>query len=80
MLIETLQTYMLITPESPRIEIYQRRNDLAWEYQSIAIDPTDLANQDANHDPSIQIPNLELTFPLSLLYENIDFSPEANAL
>lgn len=69
MLIDTLQTYVLITPDRPRIEIYQRRSDLAWEYLSLAIEPTDVA---ANA-PQIHITSLDLKFPLSLLYENIDF-------
>ncbi|MFN9828052.1 MAG: Uma2 family endonuclease [Pseudanabaena sp.] len=80
MLIETLQTYILITPDRPRIEIYQRRSDLAWEYLSIAIEPTDLEDQSTNNDPLIQIASLDLTFPLSILYENINFPSESNDL
>jgi len=72
MLIETLQTYILITPEYPRIEIYQRRSDLAWEYLSIAIEQLDFTI----NDPEICITSLELTFPLSILYENINFPCE----
>lgn len=74
MLIDTLQTYVLITPDRPRIEIYQRRSALAWEYLSLAIEPTDFDKTDfENNDPLIQITSLDLEFPLSLLYENIDF-------
>ena len=76
MLIETLQTYILITSEYPRIEIYQRRSDLAWEYLSIAIEPTDLEDKSTINDPRIQITSLDLTFPLSILYENINFPSE----
>ena len=76
MLIETLQTYILITPERPRIEIYQRRSDLAWEYLSLAIEPTDLVE----NDPEIHITSLNLTFSLSIIYENINFPSETNAL
>lgn len=72
MLIETLQTYILITPEYPRIEIYQRRSDLAWEYLSIAIAQLDFAI----NDPEICITSLDLTFPPSILYENINFPCE----
>jgi len=78
MLIETLQTYILITPDRPRIEIYQRRNDLAWEYLSLAIEPIDLATNDATNDLPIHITSLDLTFSLSILYENIDFSNNEN--
>jgi Uma2 family endonuclease len=76
MLIETLQTYILITPDRPRIEIYQRRSDLAWEYLSIAIEQLDFAI----NDPEIHITSLNLTFSLSILYENINFPAETNAL
>lgn len=69
MLLDTLQTYILITPERPRIEIYQRRDDRAWEYISIAIDGIDFETNDS----LIDITSLDLQFPLSMLYENIDF-------
>jgi Uma2 family endonuclease len=69
MTIETLQTYILITPELPRVEIYQRRDDRAWEYLSMAIAQTNFEQE----DPLIHITNIDLEFPLSALYENIDF-------
>ncbi|TYQ28339.1 Uma2 family endonuclease [Pseudanabaena sp. UWO311] len=68
MLIDTLQTYILINSERPRIEIYQKL-DRAWEYISIAIEQTNF-DQD---DPLIHITSIDLQFPLSALYENIDF-------
>ena len=82
MLLDTLQTYILITPDRPRIEIYQRRDDRAWEYLSItnafgAALPNDSTNFDTN-DPVIPIASIDLKFPLSLLYENIDFPDSAN--
>jgi Uma2 family endonuclease len=73
MLMETLQTYILVTSDRPRIEIYQRHSDLVnnltWEYLSVAIEDTDFVT----NDPLIQIPSIDLNFSLSLLYENIDF-------
>ncbi len=69
MLIDTLQTYILINSELPRIEIYQRRDDRAWEYQSIAIAKTTF-EQD---DPLIHLTSIDLQFPLSAIYENVDF-------
>jgi len=69
MLIDTLQTYILITPDRPRIEIYQRCGDRAWEYLSIAIAQTTF-EQD---DPLVHITSIDLKFSLSALYENIDF-------
>lgn len=70
MLLDTLQTYILITTDYPRIEIYQRRNNKAWEYLSIAMDNKTFDRE----DPMITITSINLQFPLSLLYENIDFS------
>jgi len=69
MLLDTLQTYILIAPDRPRIEIYQRRDDRGWEYQSIAIEHTTFTED----DPLVYITSIELKFPLSSLYENIDF-------
>jgi Uma2 family endonuclease len=68
MAIDTLQTYILITPERPRIEIYQRL-DRVWEYQSIAIAQTNFDQE----DPIIHLTNIDLQFALSALYENVDF-------
>jgi Uma2 family endonuclease len=75
MLLDTLQTYIIITPDRPRIEIYQRRSDLAWEYLSIAIDSTSFES----NDPVIVIASIDLKLPLSLLYENIDFIESQSA-
>jgi Uma2 family endonuclease len=76
MLLETLQTYILIASDCPRIEIYQRRENRAWEYLSIAIEGTSFES----NDPAIQIPSLALEFPLSLLYENINFPDDFKIL
>lgn len=69
MAIDTLQTYILITPERPRIEIYQKRDDYAWEYQSIAIAQPNFDQE----DPLIHLTSIDLQFSLSTLYENVDF-------
>jgi Uma2 family endonuclease len=69
MAIETLQTYILIAPDRPRIEIYQRRDDRLWDYLSIAIDSKDFEID----DPLVRIVSIDLNFALSLLYENIEF-------
>ena len=69
MAINTLQAYILIDSERPIVEVYQRHSDRAWEYQSIAIEQTTF-EQD---DPLIQITSIDLQFPLSTLYENVDF-------
>ena len=74
MLIDTLQTYILITSDRPRVEIYHRRDDRAWEYLSIVIEAKTSFDTDFDiDDPLIHIVSLDLKFPLSLLYENVDF-------
>ena len=74
MLIDTLQTYILITSDRPRVEVYDRRDDRAWEYFSIVIEAKTSFDTDFDiDDPLIQIVSLDLKFPLSLLYENVDF-------
>ena len=75
MAIKTLQTYILITPERPIIEIYQRL-DHTWEYQSIAIANTSFEQE----DPLIYITSIDLQFPLSAIYENVDFFDEEQTL
>lgn len=69
MAIDTLQAYVLIDSERPIVEVYQRHSDRAWEYQSIAIEQTTFEKD----DPLIQITSIDLQFPLSALYENVDF-------
>jgi Uma2 family endonuclease len=67
MMIPTLNTYILVDPDQPKVETYQRQQ-ATWEYTFTAsIDLRTL-------DPLIQIANLEIEFPLSALYENVDFS------
>jgi Uma2 family endonuclease len=72
MTIETLQTYILIDSEGPRVEVYQRR-DRVWEYQSIGIVETSFEIE----DPLICLTGIDLTFALSVLYENVDFVDDA---
>jgi Uma2 family endonuclease len=68
MLLDTLQTYMLISSEQARVEIYER-GDRTWEYVSVAIEGMDFATD----NPLIEISSIDLQFPLSFLYENVDF-------
>jgi len=67
--IDTLQAYILIDSERPSVEFYQRYSDRTWEYQSIAIEQTTFEQ----YDPLIHITSIDLQFPLSALYENVDF-------
>jgi len=63
MLIETLQTYVLVTPEYPRVEIYLRsgQND-TWEYTSFK-----------TLEASCRL-NVFGAVPLVDIYEKIEFS------
>ncbi|PZO40604.1 MAG: hypothetical protein DCF19_11990 [Pseudanabaena frigida] len=66
--IDSLQEYMPINSDSPSIEFY-RRSDRAeiWEY--LTINSSDLIV----NDPEVQLTSIDLSLPLSLIYENVDF-------
>jgi len=66
--IDSLQEYMLINSDSPSIEFY-RRSDRpeAWEYLTINSSDLNVSN------PDVQLISIDLNFPLSHIYENIDF-------
>jgi Uma2 family endonuclease len=69
MQIDTLQTYILITAERPRFEIFQR-GERSWEYLFLEINEVDFKI----NDPIIQIAKIDLSFPMSSLYENVDLT------
>lgn len=66
--IDSLQEYMLINSDFPSIEFYRRsdRTDV-WEY--LTINSSDLTV----NDPEVQLTSIDLSLPLSLIYENVDF-------
>ena len=66
--IDSLQEYILINSDAPRIEFY-RRSDRAevWEYLTIYISDLSIS------DPEAQLTSIDLNLPLSLIYENVDF-------
>ncbi|MEE3717659.1 Uma2 family endonuclease [Tumidithrix elongata RA019] len=70
--IETLQEYVLIDPDRPSFECYRRSQSPNWEYHSIEIEGTDFSL----NDPTVYLASVSLEFPLSFLYENIDFPME----
>lgn len=66
--IDSLQEYMLINSDSPSIEFYRRSDRTeVWEY--LTINSSDLSI----NDPEVQLTSIDLSLPLSLIYENIDF-------
>lgn len=67
MMIPSLDTYILVDPDQPKIETYQRQQ-ASWQYTFT--ESVDLKTL----DPLIQIASLEIEFPLSALYENVDIS------
>jgi Uma2 family endonuclease len=67
MQIDTLQTYILITAERPRVEIFQR-GERSWEYLFFEINEVDFKI----NDPMIHVAKIDLSFPMSSLYENVD--------
>jgi Uma2 family endonuclease len=67
--IPTLNTYILINPEQPQLEIYQRQQR-TWDY--VLLGPSESMAEGSPEDLIIEIAALGLEFPLSLIYENID--------
>ncbi len=65
MRIPTLNQYLLVDPEQFQVDLYERQIG-SWKY--ISINSPDIMVE----DPLVQITSLELEFPLSRLYENID--------
>ncbi|ELS32385.1 MULTISPECIES: Uma2 family endonuclease [Pseudanabaena] len=66
--IDSLQEYMLINSDSPSIEFYRRSDRTeVWEY--LTINSSDLTINDLE----VQLTSIDLSLPLSLIYENIDF-------
>ncbi|HBC42598.1 MAG TPA: hypothetical protein DCZ88_12065 [Pseudanabaena sp.] len=66
--IDSLQEYMLINSDSPSIEFYRRSDRTeVWEY--LTINSSDLSVSDSK----VQLASIDLSFPLSLIYENVDF-------
>jgi Uma2 family endonuclease len=70
--IETLQEYLLIDCDRPSLEIYRRNQSNNWELIHIF-------NEQLNFDtanPEVYLASVDLKFPLSELYANIEFLPE----
>lgn len=65
--IDSLQEYLLISQDKPRIERFLRQNDV-WVY-------TDVKGRNSN----IVLPSLDCTLSLSSVYEKITFSDETEA-
>lgn len=71
--IDTLQEYLIIDPDYPRVECY-RRSERSWQYINTAAEANELANFREN-SPTIHLASIDLKFPLSDLYESIEFLP-----
>ena len=66
--IDSLQEYMLVSSDSPYIDFYRRsdRTEI-WEYLTINSFDLTVSN------PDVQLSSIDINFPLSLIYENVDF-------
>lgn len=66
--IETLREYLLIDPDRPNIECYRLNERGNWELFQFSLDSSRLEIETCK----VQLASVELEFPLSLLYEDID--------
>ena len=63
--IPTLQEYVLISQNNPRIERYLRQNDNTWLF-------TDATGLDAE----LELPSIGCTLPLARVYKQVDFEAQ----
>jgi Uma2 family endonuclease len=64
-LLESLQSYLLISQDSPRIEHYERRSEGAWLYTVTA-----------GLDASLELPAIDCTLRLRDVYQKVTFDAE----
>ncbi len=60
--ISTLQVYLLISQNTPRVEMYLRGENENWDYSEIV-----------GLDAALSIPTLSVSLPLSEIYDLIEF-------
>ncbi|MEZ4658525.1 MAG: Uma2 family endonuclease [Caldilineaceae bacterium] len=67
--IETLQEYLMIYQDSPRVEHYVRQSDGQW-----------LFSETTNVAEIVYIPTIECDLPLSEIYDDVDFDNDTRDL
>lgn len=63
--LETLQEYLLIDTQQMSLECFRRNSHNKWELSSYI------------QEEEIQLTSIDLKFPISLLYEDVQFPPES---
>lgn len=69
--IETLREYLLIDPDSPSVECYRLNERGNWELLQFALEDFGAEAQTCE----VKLTSVGLTFPLSLLYEDVELLP-----
>lgn len=65
--IDTLQAYVLVSQESPRVEIYERQSDGSWRFREIG-----------GLDASLLIASIGTELPLAEIYDGVSFPPPSS--
>lgn len=65
--IDTLQEYVLIEPELRSVDVFRRRPAGDWLFQPF------------RDDEAVELAALGCTLPMALIYEDVDFPPDAAA-
>ncbi len=71
--IETLKEYVLIDTEQMSVECHRRNENNKWELTHYLIDET----TPAGIEPEIHFTSVDFKCPISLLYEDVDLSPDS---
>lgn len=66
--LESLQEYVLIAQDSPRIERFVRQNDGTWQF-----------NDAQGLDAALDLSSVAVTLTLAEVYEQVDFSAESES-
>ena len=70
--IETLREYLLIDPDQLSVECYRLNERGNWELFHFCANDTELNTRDCE----VHLASVEFKFPLSLLYEDVEFADE----
>ncbi|NEP02987.1 MAG: Uma2 family endonuclease [Symploca sp. SIO2E9] len=71
--IETLREYVLIDPDQMIVECYRLNENKRWELYHYA------SSSESSENCQVELTSIELSFPINLLYEDIDLLDQENS-